>query len=744
MKVPTLFNAQQWLKLGTDLEGGETVSMLLDRLTTHLHIIGPPGSGKTRFLLSLFQQLCDIPNSAIVLFNIKGDLGINARDWSISHGHTRRLIWFDPTENQNILGYNPLSPNGLPIASHAKNVREAIKSAWGQTTFDQTAQLARVLFLALFVARELTLTLTEALALLRPESDTRRAILPAIADPYIREELTYIDGLRPSRQDELLAPTLARLQSFVLDPTIRRVITQQSHSLDLAEVLDERKIMIVNFEQQKPLGIDDVKLLSRFIINDLLAHVFNRPSGKRTHLFLLIDEAQNFCTADLSRALAQGRELGLSCALAHHDLGQLQNEDPSGLLLDSVMSCARTKVLFGGLSTSDLEVLVPEVAIDQFDPWRIKDEITSLELEPIESQRMVSTQGGSFGRTLTISEERSRGISRAFTKARSKNYTQGEGLTIGEARAENWGTTESLSEGHSRASGTVLTNGRAKSSGRTSGSTTFESAGETLLPAIPGVFGDGSEVISTSVQEGEAQSSSASEMDMDSESESYIENESNTKTHGRAWHESETAQESRAESHTEAWTEGETDSFTEGQQDTRSRGRSDATNRVKNWSTAVTPFYEYKKRRVVTSRQFLNKEEQLTLILQRIKGLPQKHFALKVPEHPLALVRAPFVEAPWISETTRSRALARVYQQRYYGTPEAIEREESQRANDIKRLGYNEEVVRELPAAEAEKPVVEKKPTPRRTKRQGPATKAAPTLFDSINLTEDDSSDRER
>ena len=43
----------------------------------------------------------------------------------------------------------------LPVATHAKAVREAVRSAWGQSSFDATPQLARLLYLSIAVSLSL-------------------------------------------------------------------------------------------------------------------------------------------------------------------------------------------------------------------------------------------------------------------------------------------------------------------------------------------------------------------------------------------------------------------------------------------------------------------------------------------------------------------------------------------------------------------------------------------------------------
>lgn len=405
------FGRKKTLILGTDLDDGALVRIMLDVLSTHVHVLGPPGSGKTRLLLWMFRALSADPDATIILFNVKGSLGRMARDSAIAQGLAKRLVLFDPAETRAIIGYNPLMPNGLTVATQAKAVREAIRAGWGQVSFDQTPQLARLLFLALAVVRELGLTLIEAVRLLQPRSAIRQLALRKLNDEYLRGALAYFDSLRDTRQEELAASTLARLESFVNDENIRRSLAQRTRSLNLGNVISEHKILIVNLEQYKPLRLDDVKLLGRMLVNDLLGNVFARPEGARSPVYLMLDEVEVFATQDLCSALDQGRELGLRCVLAHQHYDQLLEEDQTGRLLSSVKNCARTKVVFGGLSVEQIEPIAKEFFIDQFDPLSVKDEIRRLELDPVESRRLVPTGAIGFGKSWMNATGTSRGTS---------------------------------------------------------------------------------------------------------------------------------------------------------------------------------------------------------------------------------------------------------------------------------------------------------------------------------------------
>ena len=428
------------LRLGTDVESDERVFLSAKRLETHLHVLGPPGVGKTRFLFSLFQQLARNRDATVIVVNPKGDFCHMARDWAITHNLVRRLVIFDPTDSEFILGFNPLRPNGLPPVTQVKAVREAFRAAFGQSSFEATPQLARLLFMALFVVRELGWGLVEALELLQPGSPVRHEALRRLRDDRIRRSLEYFDSLRDARQEELAASTVARMEAFINDPMIRRVLTAPN-SLDLDTVTAERQLFLWDIRIDQPFRIDDVRLLNKLFVNAVVGHVLGRHDH-RSPVYLILDEAHLSATDDLSNALALGRELGLHCILAHQDLDQLRDEDDRGHLLSTVKACARTRVVFGGLPVEALEPIVKELFIDQFDPYAVKDQITSLEQEIVEERREVIARaenwaaGRGWSRDIGFGQSRDWHVGRANAKGGSRGDSSVSGSSY--SSSEDW------------------------------------------------------------------------------------------------------------------------------------------------------------------------------------------------------------------------------------------------------------------------------------------------------------------
>jgi type IV secretory pathway TraG/TraD family ATPase VirD4 len=342
------------LYLGTTLNG-KPLYLAPRHLRLHLHVLGPTGTGKSRLMLWIYQLLCHT-NRPIVLIDPKGGLYRMARDWALVNGFQKRLVLFD-LSGDVLPGYNPLRPTNLRIDLQTQYAREGVKSAWGSSSFDSTPLLARMLYLCLYTARALAVSMMEALDVLRPSPALRHAAIQKIGDPFVKASLIAFDNLSDRIKAEQASSTISRLEMFLCNQTVREVICSPQ-SLDLEHLLAERKIILVNFGKYQPLLPDAVKLLGRMFFNDLLAHIYKGHGEGRfdeNHpCFVLCDEVQNFATKQVCDSLDEGRGIGCHMTIAHQHLSQLADEDQSGYLYHSVLTDARTKVIFPGLSPQDL------------------------------------------------------------------------------------------------------------------------------------------------------------------------------------------------------------------------------------------------------------------------------------------------------------------------------------------------------------------------------------------------------
>lgn len=620
----------QGVYLGTDARDRsadpERVSLSPEALRYSWQVIGPSGSGKTYFLFWLFQMLTFLRGATLTVIDPKpgAPLFHKARNWCLSRGLTKRLAIMDLSDQSVTTGYNPLKPNGLAPATQAKAIREAILSAWGQTgELQHTPQLARYLYLSLYVACLLQLTLPQALELLQPGSTLRRELLPKIPDPEARRALYYLDQLRESRQSELTASSTARLESFVNDPFFRAMFTQQE-TLDIGQIIQEQKILLINPATYRPCRIDDVKLFSRFVINDVLANVFQNGSEKRP-VFLFLDEAHLLVSKDLCAALDMGRELGLRTIISHQFLHQLSDEDTSGYLLHSVLTDCRVKCIFGNLPPEDLEILTKPMAVKSFNPKKVKDEIWGVETWWKETTRV--------SRTRTHTKSKGEGLARPQSESESENEATTKGTINSLATALHKSKTKSKNTGQARG----VAHATGISSGQGFSMHAGMSSGTTILP-------DG-QIISTS---GDMDSTTA----MDFTGQSAVDTEISTAI--------ETQGEAETEGLSEIVQRGETQSNTTGGGRTRTKGIVPSVNKQETWGESETrsPFLEPIQKRIVTSRTFMTPEEQALEVMQRVQRLPTAHFLALTPETTWRYVKAPWLRDPFLLPRVLAAGLA--------------------------------------------------------------------------------------
>lgn len=121
---------RQGLLVGTGLEDGREKRLPETCLQTSIHVVGATGSGKSRWQLWTGENLMSLRHATIIGIDAKpgGELYRMSRDWAITHGQVKRLSLLDLTDPELPVGYNPLEPNGLTPAMHAKALREAIRS----------------------------------------------------------------------------------------------------------------------------------------------------------------------------------------------------------------------------------------------------------------------------------------------------------------------------------------------------------------------------------------------------------------------------------------------------------------------------------------------------------------------------------------------------------------------------------------------------------------------------------------
>ncbi len=104
------------------------------------------------------------------------------------------------------------------------------------------------------------------------------------------------------------------------------MIGQVNSSIDLREIMDSGKILLVNLSQGK-IGEENSSLLGGMLITRLYTNAMQRaniPTQERRDFYLYVDEFQNFATETFIKILSEARKYGLNLMVTHQFIDQIE------------------------------------------------------------------------------------------------------------------------------------------------------------------------------------------------------------------------------------------------------------------------------------------------------------------------------------------------------------------------------------------------------------------------------------
>ena len=325
----------------------------VDRLS-HVYIIGKTGTGKSTLIETLATQ--DIRNGeGLTVVDPHGSL-VDRLAESVPEHRRNDVIFFDPTDPLQPYRYNPLarvSPEKRPLAAGA--LLEVFHKMWGERAWGQ--RMEHILRNSLLAMLDLPkATLPDILRLLRDDSFRKRVAENVrhkpVADFWRYEFPKFAFGYRT----ESTSPIVNKVSAFLSYPVLYKIFTEKRQMLDFREIMDKRKILLINLASGK-LGFDAAGLLGGMLVTSLGLAAFSRadtPEGDRLDHFLYLDEFQNVTTQSLAAFLAELRKFRLAILMAHQYMHQL---DPD--VLHAVLGNAATLISFR-LGAKDAPLLACE------------------------------------------------------------------------------------------------------------------------------------------------------------------------------------------------------------------------------------------------------------------------------------------------------------------------------------------------------------------------------------------------
>ena len=291
----------------------------------HVYTIGKTGAGKTTLIANM--AIDDIrKDRGIGIIDPHGDLSEIILDY-IPKRRSNDVVYLEPFDTDR-----PFSLNVLEIknSQHKDLVSSGIVSIfhkiYGESWGPRLEYILRNVILTLLDVEEGTLV--DALRILS-DASFRDKIVAKLSDPVLKNFWEQEFAKMPDKlKAEAVSPIQNKVGQFVSSRMIRNIIGNPISSVNLQEIMDEGKILILNLSQGK-LGEDNAALLGAMVITQIQLAAMNRSFQKeesRRDFFLYVDEFQNFATASFIKILSEARKYRLSLTLANQYSDQLELE----------------------------------------------------------------------------------------------------------------------------------------------------------------------------------------------------------------------------------------------------------------------------------------------------------------------------------------------------------------------------------------------------------------------------------
>jgi hypothetical protein len=129
-------------------------------------------------------------------------------------------------------------------------------------------------------------------------------------------------------KSEVLGWFVSKFGAFLANEMMRNIIGQTKSSLKLREIMDEKKILIVNLSKGRT-GELNSKLLGMIFVMQFQAAAMSRaniPEDEREDFCLYVDEFQNFSTDSFATIMSEARKYHLNLIVANQFTTQLSEE----------------------------------------------------------------------------------------------------------------------------------------------------------------------------------------------------------------------------------------------------------------------------------------------------------------------------------------------------------------------------------------------------------------------------------
>jgi hypothetical protein len=332
--APPINIPEEGMTLGfNEYRGAKTTIRISDPdRRRHLYTIGQTGVGKSNFLQEMAKQ--DARNGKGFCFIDPHGDAIEDILTAIPKERAEDVIVFDPADTERPFGLNMMEYDEARPEQKTFVINEMIG------IFDQLYDLKQT------GGPMFEQYMRNAMLLVMEDPDTGSTLMEipkVLSDPKFRalkiskcKNPVVVDFWTQEAEKaggeaalaNMVPYITSKLTAFISNDMMRPIIAQQKSTINFREVMDNKKILLINLSKGK-IGEINARLLGMVIVGKILMNALSRadtPEEERTDFYLYLDEFQNVTTNSIAQILSEARKYRLCLVLAHQFIGQLKEE----------------------------------------------------------------------------------------------------------------------------------------------------------------------------------------------------------------------------------------------------------------------------------------------------------------------------------------------------------------------------------------------------------------------------------
>ncbi|MFA5996975.1 MAG: DUF87 domain-containing protein [Candidatus Paceibacterota bacterium] len=309
------------------------VRMGRDERVRHMYVIGQTGTGKSHILKTMIMQ--DIKNGDGVCFIDPHGSDVQDILSLIPPERADDVIYFDPSYTARPMGLNMLEYDERYPEQKTFVVNEMMNifnqlfdmKVGGGAMFELYFRNAAALVMEDTSSGSTLLEITRVLS----DKAFRDMKLTKCKNPII---LQFWESAEKTTGDQGLANFVPYISSkfdpFISNEIMRPVVLQQKSVLNFRQIMDDKKILLVNLSKGR-LGDINANLIGLVLVGKITMAALSRvdmfgSAEKPNDFYLYIDEFQNVTTPSIATILSEARKYRLSLNVAHQYISQLSEE----------------------------------------------------------------------------------------------------------------------------------------------------------------------------------------------------------------------------------------------------------------------------------------------------------------------------------------------------------------------------------------------------------------------------------